>query len=100
MKRLFGSLGLLALVVLALVAVGCGGGSKKSTNTASTGTSAKRSTGSNVQLTQGGNLTFAMVTHTDEGSFWPVGKKGAGAGAKAGGGKRPSGPAKQERTTG
>jgi simple sugar transport system substrate-binding protein len=36
-----------------------------------------------VSLTQGSGLTFAMVTHSDEGSFWSVVKKGAQAAAQA-----------------
>ena len=36
----------------------------------------------NVELTQGSDLTFAMVTHSDEGSFWSVVKKGAEQAAK------------------
>jgi simple sugar transport system substrate-binding protein len=74
MRRLFGSLGLLVVLALAALAVGCGS-SKKST-TSSGGTSTKTST-DNVNLTQGSNLTVAMVTHSDEGSFWSVVKKGA-----------------------
>ncbi|HEU4977402.1 MAG TPA: sugar ABC transporter substrate-binding protein [Solirubrobacteraceae bacterium] len=70
---------MLALLVAALVVAGCGGSSKKS----STSTSASTSTGkSTVNLTQGSNLTFAMVTHSDEGSFWSVVKKGAQQAAK------------------
>jgi simple sugar transport system substrate-binding protein len=38
-----------------------------------------------VDLTQGGDLTIAMVTHGDGGSFWAVAKKGAEDGAKAAG---------------
>lgn len=36
-----------------------------------------------VELTQGSDLTIAMVTHSDEGSFWSVVKKGAEAAAKS-----------------
>jgi simple sugar transport system substrate-binding protein len=36
-----------------------------------------------VQLTQGKDLTIAMVTHGDGGSFWAVAKRGAEDGAKA-----------------
>lgn len=70
MRRLLRSLGL--LIVLAVFAVGCGSSKKAS----SSGTTA------NVKLTQGSNLTFAMVTHSDEGSFWSVVKKGAEQAAK------------------
>jgi simple sugar transport system substrate-binding protein len=74
MRRLLGSLGL--LVALAIVAVGCG------TEKSSTGGAKTSTGGDNVTLTQGGNLTFAMVTHSDEGSFWSVVKKGAQQAAK------------------
>src|SRR5689334_3756195 len=56
-----GSMRRLAVLALALVAVGCGG----------SGGSGGRET-----------LTFAMVTHSDEGSFWSVVKKGAEQAAK------------------
>jgi simple sugar transport system substrate-binding protein len=69
MRRLLASLGL--LTVLAVLVVGCGSSKK----TSSGGTA-------NVKLTQGSNLTFAMVTHSDEGSFWSVVKKGAQQAAK------------------
>jgi simple sugar transport system substrate-binding protein len=78
MKRL-GSLLVAVLALAALVAAGCGGNSNKDSNgksTASGGGSQK------VDLTQGSNLTFAMVTHSDEGSFWSVVKKGAQQAAK------------------
>jgi simple sugar transport system substrate-binding protein len=59
------------------VAAGCGSEKDEQGN-------AKTSTGgsSTVNLTQGSNLTFAMVTHSDEGSFWSVVKKGAQQAAK------------------
>jgi simple sugar transport system substrate-binding protein len=84
MKRLLGSLGVLAILALAALVAGCGGSSKSSSST-STGTGTGSSTssgGSNVNLTQGSNMTFAMVTHSDEGSFWSVVKKGAQQAAK------------------
>ena len=37
----------------------------------------------NVELTQGKDVTIAMVTHGDGGSFWAVAKRGAEDGAKA-----------------
>ncbi len=68
----------LVAAALATVAVGCGGnppsgapGSEKSDKQ------------SDVSLTQGGDITIAMVTHSDEGSFWSVVKKGAEAAAKS-----------------
>jgi simple sugar transport system substrate-binding protein len=75
MRRLLVSLGL--LVALALVAAGCGNSSKNESGQSTSSTSKD-----NVALTQGGNLTFAMVTHSDEGSFWSVVKKGAQQAAK------------------
>jgi simple sugar transport system substrate-binding protein len=77
MKRLHTGLLLAVLAVVALVAAACGG--KKDANgnpiTSSTGSTA-------VNQTQGSGLTFAMVTHSDEGSFWSVVKKGAQQAAK------------------
>jgi simple sugar transport system substrate-binding protein len=77
MKRLVGRLLVVVLALGTLVAAGCGGGddNKSSDKGSSGGTQA-------VNLTQGGDLTFAMVTHSDEGSFWSVVKKGAQQAAK------------------
>jgi simple sugar transport system substrate-binding protein len=79
MKRLHAGLLLAVLAVAALVAAACGGGGGKSTSSsASGGGSSSASSGSStVNQTQGSGLTFAMVTHSDEGSFWSVVKKGA-----------------------
>jgi simple sugar transport system substrate-binding protein len=79
MKRLVGRLLVVVLALGALVAAGCGGGSNnnKSKDKSSTGGGSQ-----SVNLTEGGNLTFAMVTHSDEGSFWSVVKKGAEQAAK------------------
>src|SRR3954452_20633606 len=84
MKRLLGSLGLLVVLALTAFVVGCGGarGNTSSSASKSTGSSTSKSP-ANVDLTQGSNLKFAMVTHSDEGSFWSVVKKGAQAAAKA-----------------
>jgi len=82
MKRLLRGGVLLALALVALVIGACGGsdndkGSDSGSNTA------KDSSGSDqVDLTQGSGLKFAMVTHSDEGSFWSVVKKGAEQAAK------------------
>ena len=76
MRGLRASLGLLVAVALAVFAVACG--EEKSP----TGQSKTSTSKDNVALTQGGNLTFAMVTHSDEGSFWSVVKKGAEQAAK------------------
>src|SRR5256885_10232407 len=74
MRRRLGSLGLLVAFALAIFAVGCGGSNKDNTSSSASPAS---TTGDNVNLTQGSGLTFAMVTHSDEGSFWSVVKKGA-----------------------
>ena len=77
MRRLLGSLGLLVVLALTLVAVGCG------EDKGPTGKGGGASKGNdNVTLTQGSGLTFAMVTHSDEGAFWTVVKKGAQQAAK------------------
>jgi simple sugar transport system substrate-binding protein len=82
MKRLVGRLFVVVLALTALVAAGCGGGSNKSSNSGS-GTASQSGGGSQVTLTQGSGLTFAMVTHSDESTFWTVVKKGAQAAAQA-----------------
>jgi simple sugar transport system substrate-binding protein len=74
MKRLVGRLLVVVLALGVLVLAGCGGGDDNN------GSSAKPSSdggSESVNLTQGSDLTFAMVTHSDEGSFWSVVKKGA-----------------------
>src|SRR5919204_5017768 len=80
MRRLLGSVGVLVALALAVFAVGCGGSDKNKSSGASSSTGSTSS--DNVNLTQGSGLTFAMVTHSDEGSFWSVVKKGAQAAAK------------------
>jgi simple sugar transport system substrate-binding protein len=84
MKRLVGRLALVVLALAALVAVGCGGNDNKDANGNATtsGGSSTASKSQDVNLTQGSGLTFAMVTHSDEGSFWSVVKKGAEQAAK------------------
>jgi simple sugar transport system substrate-binding protein len=77
MKRLLGTLLAVIAALGALVAAGCG---TEKTEQGKSKTSAGGS--STVNLTQGSNLTFAMVTHSDEGSFWSVVKKGAQQAAK------------------
>jgi simple sugar transport system substrate-binding protein len=71
MKRLSGAMGLL-VVALALIVAGCGGKKDANGNPVNSDKA-----GGNVNLTQGSGLTFAMVTHSDEGAFWSVVKKGA-----------------------
>jgi simple sugar transport system substrate-binding protein len=79
MRRRLGSLGLLVAFALAIFAVGCGGSDNNNTSSSASPAS---TTGDNVDLTQGSGMTFAMVTHSDEGSFWSVVKKGAQQAAK------------------
>jgi simple sugar transport system substrate-binding protein len=71
-KNARGLLSLLLVLGLAVLA-GCGGGDSGGDNAKS----------DDVQLTQGKDITIAMVTHGDGGSFWAVAKKGAEDGAKA-----------------
>jgi simple sugar transport system substrate-binding protein len=80
MRRRLSGLGLLVAFALAIFAVGCGGSDNNNTSSSASPAS---TTGDNVNLTQGSGMTFAMVTHSDEGSFWSVVKKGAQAAAKA-----------------
>jgi simple sugar transport system substrate-binding protein len=72
MKRLVGRL-LVVLALGALALAGCGGDDNNDSGAKSSEDGGPQS----VELTQGSNLTFAMVTHSDEGSFWSVVKKGA-----------------------
>jgi simple sugar transport system substrate-binding protein len=83
MKRLAGRLLVVVLALAALVvAAGCGGSDNNNSDTKSTaagggGGASTSTTSENVDLTQGSGMTIAMVTHSDEGSFWSVVKKGA-----------------------
>src|SRR4051794_2849526 len=78
MKRLVAS-----VAVAALAVAGCGNSNKNANGQPA----ATKSGSDNVELTQGSDLTFAMVTHSDEGSFWSVVKKGAQQAAKDTGSK-------------
>jgi simple sugar transport system substrate-binding protein len=82
MKRHVGRLLVAVLALAALVAAGCGGSDKSGSSSSSTPSSGGGSNSQSVDLTQGSGLTFAMVTHSDEGSFWSVVKKGAQQAAK------------------
>jgi simple sugar transport system substrate-binding protein len=55
-----------ALLALMLLATACTGGGTATTGAATT-----------VELVQGADLTFHMVTHSDDGVFWSVVKKGS-----------------------
>jgi simple sugar transport system substrate-binding protein len=77
MRSIAGRLLIVVLALGALAAAGCGNSNKDSNGNTTTGKSSE-----SVNLTEGSNLTFAMVTHSDEGSFWSVVKKGAEQAAK------------------
>ncbi len=71
-----------ALFALLLVAAACGDSDGGDTTTAettgaTTAATTAATTGDTVALTQGGDLTFHMVTHSDDGTFWSVVKKGS-----------------------
>jgi simple sugar transport system substrate-binding protein len=72
--RLRGALALLLAVLAAGLVAACG--SSNSDNKGSTGKK------DNVSLTAKRDITIAMVTHGDGGSFWSVAKKGAEQAAK------------------
>jgi simple sugar transport system substrate-binding protein len=77
MRRLrAGLLAMLMVLGLAVFAAACGGDD----NGDEGGSPAAKD---DVDLTQGTDLTIAMITHGDGGSFWSVAKKGAEDGAKA-----------------
>jgi simple sugar transport system substrate-binding protein len=81
MKRLLRGGVFLALALVALVVAACGG-SDNNDGGSDSGSASKSSGSDQVDLTQGSGLKFAMVTHSDEGSFWSVVKKGAQQAAK------------------
>lgn len=74
MKRVVGTFAALLLIAAALVAAGCGGGDNTSSTATSTGSQAS---GGNVDLTQGKDVTIAVITHGGGDTFWAVAKKGA-----------------------
>ncbi len=63
---------LAVVLALALVAAACGDSDSDDTTT----TAGDTQTTDTVDLTQGGDLTFHMVTHSDDGPFWSVVKRG------------------------
>jgi simple sugar transport system substrate-binding protein len=70
---------LLLMLALALVGAGC---STAADNRGGGGEGEQAADGDTVDLTQGGDLTIAVITHGDGGSFWSVAKKGAEDAAK------------------
>lgn len=81
MKRVLAGLPVLIAALLAMVFAGCGGGDDSSDaakTSSGASTAASPAAGKeDVELTAGRDLTIAMVTHGDGGSFWAVAKKGA-----------------------
>jgi simple sugar transport system substrate-binding protein len=74
---------LLALVLaIGMVAAACGDSSDDGAGDAATTTEAAAATTTEaVDQTQTGSLTFYMITHSDDGPFWSVLKRGAEAAA-------------------
>jgi simple sugar transport system substrate-binding protein len=70
------------VLVLALAVFGAACGTNENNGGGDSGDKGSEQS-DQVDLTQGGDLTIAMVTHGDGGSFWAVAKKGAEDGAKA-----------------
>ncbi|MCH9837019.1 MAG: sugar ABC transporter substrate-binding protein [Ilumatobacter sp.] len=75
------------LPAIALVAAACGSSdSSDSADTVAESTDTAAPAGTDapeeVDQTQSGDLTFAMITHSDDGPFWSVVKKGADAAAE------------------
>jgi simple sugar transport system substrate-binding protein len=77
-NRIRKSLALPVVAALAVSVAACGGSSPNSSSTPT----ATGNTSSGGTATEG-TMTIAMVTHSDEGSFWSVVKKGAEAASKA-----------------
>ncbi len=72
----------LAIVMaFGLLASACGDSGSSNDNAADTSTTAAATTAAPVDQTQGGDLTFYMITHSDDGPFWSVVKRGAEAAA-------------------
>ncbi|WP_028065156.1 sugar ABC transporter substrate-binding protein [Solirubrobacter soli] len=78
MSRFPKRLVLLVIAAVAVFVVGCGE-VKNADGTSKSSTPAAQTAGGSEPT----NLTIAMVTHSDEGSFWSVVKKGAEAAAKS-----------------
>jgi simple sugar transport system substrate-binding protein len=80
MKRMRGRTLLALAMVLVLAVFGAACGTNENDGGGDSEDSGQQDS---VDLTQGGDLTIAMVTHGDGGSFWAVAKKGAEDAAKA-----------------
>ncbi len=64
------------LASLVLVIAACGSDDGDGTSTTAGGDTTATTTSDTVDLNQGSDLTFHMVTHSDDGTFWSVVKKG------------------------
>ena len=82
MRRLWVAALAIVLVLAVAVAAGCGGDDDDSGSKDSGGTPAGGAGEDSVDLTQKRDVTIAMVTHGDGGSFWAVAKRGADDAAK------------------
>ena len=68
---------LVLVLVLAVFGTACGTAGDSGGSGDGGGDAKSSGGGDDVELTQGGDLTIAVVTHGDAGSFWAVAKKGA-----------------------
>jgi len=69
----------LLAILLALVMIAAACGSSSDAETAGGDAGGDGGDGEAVEATQGGALTFHMITHSDDGPFWSVVKKGMDA---------------------
>ena len=74
------------LLALVMVAAACGSDEAEDTGTADGDTEESTDEGTDdtdeVDVAQGTDLTFHMITHSDDGPFWSVLKRGAEAAAE------------------
>jgi len=71
------------LLALVMVAAACGSDEAEDTGSDDTGTEdTDETTDDTIAVTQGSDLTFHMITHSDDGPFWSVLKRGAEAAAE------------------
>ena len=73
----------LLAILLALVMVAAACGSDDDSSEGTDGSTDETTTTEEVDVTQTGDLTFYMITHSDDGPFWSVFKRGAEAAAEA-----------------
>ena len=73
----------LLAILLALVMVAAACGSDDDSSEGTDGSTDATTTTEEVDVTQTGDLTFYMITHSDDGPFWSVFKRGAEAAAEA-----------------